>query len=41
MFTVLGRDVDKKRSADAGCDGYVTRPFKAEDLLTELKKHLQ
>jgi len=40
MFTVLGRDVDIKRATDAGCDGYVTRPFVTEDLLAEIKKHL-
>ncbi len=40
MFTVLGRDADKKRAADAGCDGYLTRPFNTEDVLTEVKKHL-
>jgi DNA-binding response OmpR family regulator len=40
MFTVLGRDADKKRAADARCDGYLTRPFNTEDILTEVKKHL-
>jgi len=41
MFTVLGRDVDKSRAADAGCDGYLTRPFNVEDLLAEVKKRLK
>lgn len=41
MFTVLGRDVDKKLSRDAGADGHFIKPFKPEDLVAEVKKHLE
>jgi len=37
MFTVLGRDSDKRLSIDAGADGYFLKPFTPERLLTEAK----
>ncbi|WP_287587139.1 response regulator transcription factor [Candidatus Borrarchaeum sp.] len=41
MFTALGRDVDKKLSKEAGADGHFLKPFEAEDLIAEIKKHLK
>jgi CheY-like chemotaxis protein len=40
MFTALGRDVDRKLGAEAGADGYFTKPFAPEALIAEVKKHL-
>jgi hypothetical protein len=40
MFTALDRDVDRKLGADAGADGYFTKPFAPEALIAEVKKHL-
>jgi hypothetical protein len=40
MFTALGRDVDRKLGAQAGADGYFTKPFAPEALIAEVKKHL-
>lgn len=41
MFTALGRDVDKKLSKEAGADGHFLKPFTAEDLIDEIKKHIE
>jgi len=41
MFTALGRDVDRKLGVEAGADGHVTKPFAYEDLLAEVKRHLE
>ncbi len=40
MFTALGRDVDRKLTAEAGADGYFRKPFPPEALVAEVKKHL-
>lgn len=40
LFTGLGRDVDRKLSAEAGADGHFTKPFTPEGLTTEVRKHL-
>jgi CheY-like chemotaxis protein len=40
MFTALGRDVDRKLGAEAGADGYFTKPFAPEALIAEVKKHV-
>jgi len=40
MFSTLGRDVDRKLSAEAGADGHFTKPFTPEGLTTEVRKHL-
>lgn len=40
MFTVLGRDVDKKLSVNCGADGFFTKPFSPEKLIREVKRHL-
>lgn len=37
MFTVLGRDVDKKMSMEAGANGHVTKPFETEELISTVK----
>jgi CheY-like chemotaxis protein len=41
IFTVLGRDVDKQLSKDAGADGHLLKPFTPEDLIAEIEKHLE
>ncbi|MBS7623185.1 response regulator [Candidatus Bathyarchaeota archaeon] len=41
MFTALGRDVDKKMTADVGADGHFTKPFSQEDLLGEVRRRLE
>ncbi len=41
MFTALGRDVDRKMAADAGADGYFTKPFTPEALIAEVKQQLE
>ena len=40
MFTILGRDIDKKMSLEHGADGFFTKPFSPEKLLREVKRHL-
>ena len=40
MFTVLGRDVDKKITMKAGADGHFTKPFDPKKLKQEIKKYL-
>jgi len=44
IFTVLGKplgdDVSMTRAREAGCDGYLAKPFTPEGLLAEVKKHL-
>lgn len=40
MFTALGRDVDKKLSAESGANGHLVKPFTPEGLLAEVEKHL-
>ena len=39
LFTALGRDVDKRISAEAAADGHFTKPFSPEALVAEVKKH--
>ena len=41
MFTVLGRDTDMKLAKESGCDDYFLKPFTPEDLVAEVKKHLE
>ena len=41
IFTVLGRDVDKRLSGEAGADGHFTKPFTPEDLSSEVKRQLE
>jgi CheY-like chemotaxis protein len=41
MFTVLGRDVDKKLAREVGADGHFTKPFTPEDLRAEIRKYLK
>lgn len=41
MFTVPGREADKKLCMEAGADGHFTKPFTREDLLSEVKNQLE
>ena len=41
LFTALGRDVDRKMGSDAGADGFVTKPFTSEELVSEIEKQLK
>jgi CheY-like chemotaxis protein len=40
LSTLLGNDVSKKHADESGCDGYIAKPFNTNQLLTEVKKHL-
>jgi len=41
IYTVLERDADKKLSKEAGADGHLVKPFTPDDLVNEVKKHLE
>jgi len=41
MFTVLGRSIDRKMGEEAGADGHFTKPFEAEELVAEVRKHIE
>jgi len=40
VFSALGREVDKKLTADAGANAHLTKPFNNAGLLTEVKRCL-
>src|SRR3989337_1046492 len=40
VFSALGRDVDKKLTAEAGASAHITKPFNNIGLLTEVKRCL-
>jgi CheY-like chemotaxis protein len=40
VFSALGRDVDKKLTAEAGASAHVTKPFNNVGLLTEIRRCL-
>jgi DNA-binding response OmpR family regulator len=40
MSTVLGREVDRALTKEAGADGHFMKPFTASALLTEVKRQL-
>ena len=40
IFSALGRDVDKKLTAEAGATAHITKPFNNIGLLTEIKRCL-
>ncbi|MFW6117063.1 MAG: response regulator [Thermoproteota archaeon] len=40
MFSVLNRDTDREMAAEAGADGYITKPFKTPQLLRTINKML-
>ena len=40
VFSALGREVDKKLTAEAGANAHVTKPFNNVGLLTEIKRCL-
>lgn len=41
MFTVLDRQKDHELAKEAGCDGYLIKPFNPEELLKEVRRHLK
>lgn len=41
LFIVLGRDIDKKLGEGVGADGYIVKPFTTNDLVAEVRKHLE
>jgi CheY-like chemotaxis protein len=41
MFTVLGRDIDKRMSKEAGADGHITKPFTNDDLVSEVRRCIE
>lgn len=41
IFTVLGRDVDKKLCEDAGAEGHLIKPFTQNSLISEINKQLE
>ncbi|MDD5503025.1 MAG: response regulator transcription factor [Candidatus Thermoplasmatota archaeon] len=41
MFSVLGKASDKEKARKMGADGYLVKPFTAEDLLAEVKKQMK
>ena len=40
IFTVLGRDIDRKLAVEAGAEGHFTKPFTTDSFLAEVKRHL-
>ena len=40
LSKLLGDDVSRKHADESGCDGYIAKPFNTNQLLTEVKKHL-
>ncbi|HUK28954.1 MAG TPA: response regulator [Candidatus Acidoferrales bacterium] len=40
MFTVSSNDENRRSAYEAGCNGYITKPFDAEELVKEIEKHL-
>lgn len=40
IFTVLGRDVDRKLTANAGADSHFLKPFTPDELLREIRTQL-
>ncbi|MBN3033754.1 MAG: response regulator [Candidatus Saganbacteria bacterium] len=41
MLTAKVQPTDIQRGQEAGADGYITKPFKADDLLAEIKRLIQ
>ena len=41
IYTVLGREEEKKLSKEAGADGFLVKPFTPDDLVAIVKKHLE
>ena len=41
IYTVLGREEEKKLSKEAGADGFLVKPFTPDDLVSIVKKHLE
>jgi DNA-binding response OmpR family regulator len=40
VFTVLGRDDDKRIVKENGWDGYFVKPFTTADLVAEVERHI-
>jgi DNA-binding response OmpR family regulator len=41
IFTVLGRDIDKKMSKEAGADGHFMKPFQPEELVKTITETIE
>jgi len=41
MFTVFNRDIDLEKAEEAGADGYITKPFEADELLEKIGHYLK
>ncbi|MFP3951585.1 MAG: response regulator [Candidatus Bathyarchaeia archaeon] len=41
MFTVLDRDRDREMAAEVEADGYLAKPFEADELVETIEKHLK
>jgi len=41
FVTALGREVDRRYAFEAGCDGYITKPFTVAELLTVVDEVLR
>jgi DNA-binding response OmpR family regulator len=41
IFTVLGRDVDRKLTQQAGADSHLIKPFSPKELHLEIKKQIE
>jgi len=39
-LTSFAMEADRRRILDAGCDGYVTKPFETRSLATEVRRYL-
>ena len=40
MFTARGEEADKDIAVEAGCNGYLLKPFSSHELLSEVARHL-
>jgi two-component system phosphate regulon response regulator PhoB len=40
MLTALAQEADRSEGADAGADGYLTKPFKPGDLVDAVKDYI-
>ena len=40
MFTARGEEADRDAAVEAGCNGYLLKPFSSHELLSEVARHL-